>query len=71
MRVYGVYPTAADTSRSRDVASPKQSLQALAHEVIRALKDGSDAVYPGEASGVFAQYLADPLGLQLAKAGAV
>lgn len=69
VQVCGVYPTAVDTTMSCDVQGHKQSPQELAQEIVRALADGRETLYPGDATGAFEAYLADPVGLQRAMLG--
>jgi len=66
--VCGIYPTAVDTSMSRDFAGPKLSPAELAGEVVRALKSGVEDVYPGPAATAYASLLADPKGIERAMA---
>ncbi|MEP6720068.1 MAG: SDR family NAD(P)-dependent oxidoreductase [Variovorax sp.] len=66
VQVCGVYPTAVDTAMSRDVQGQKQSPRDLAREILRALVDGQEELYPGDAADAFKAFLADPLGMQRA-----
>lgn len=67
--VCGVYPTAVDTSMSKGLTGAKQSPQELAREMVQALVDGKETLYPGEAAGAIRGYLADPLHMQLRMLG--
>lgn len=51
---------------SREVQGVKRSPEELAQEIVRSLKEASEALYPGSASGMFQQYLSDPVELQRA-----
>ena len=68
VRVCGVYPTAVETRMTSGSSGPKQSPRSLAQDVVQALVETPDALYPGDAKGAFESYLSDPVGLQKAMA---
>jgi NAD(P)-dependent dehydrogenase (short-subunit alcohol dehydrogenase family) len=52
LRVCAVLPAAVDTSMSADIPPPKLSPAQLAADVVAALREGMDDIYPGAAAGL-------------------
>jgi peptide/nickel transport system ATP-binding protein len=59
--VIGVMPGAVDTDMARDFPPPKADPLDVAKEVLKAIEDGQEEVYPGDmAKGISAGLAADP-----------
>jgi short-subunit dehydrogenase len=59
IQVCGVYPTAVDTAMSRDFPGEKLDPMALARDVVAAVAEGREALYPAPAHELYAQLLAE------------
>lgn len=60
IRVCGVYPTAVDTTMSRDQNGPKLSPAVLATEIVEGLLNGTEDIYPGDASIAYQKLMRNP-----------
>lgn len=60
VRVTGVYPTVVDTSMSAGLSGPKLTPAELVQDIVQAIQNGDEDVYPGAAAQAFQAYTADP-----------
>jgi NAD(P)-dependent dehydrogenase (short-subunit alcohol dehydrogenase family) len=67
--VVGVMPAFVDTDMAKRVPLPKLGPGALAAEIVRALEDGIEDVYPGQAAAIIAELRSDPKGVERRFAG--
>ena len=65
IRVVNVFPGPIDTDGNQALPQPRLSADALAHELVKALQDGIEDVYPGDvAQDWFARWRDNPKALE-------
>ena len=62
VRVTGVYPTVVDTSMSAGITGPKLTPAELVQDIVTAIRNGDEDVYPGAAAQALKAYISDPKG---------